>query len=218
VLIVRIPQPSRQLKSSLRPLFHGPGSMNGPFFCQPESVIKVKELSDFTAKASVVGRSIDGPGSGGMGASSRRACQTILNRSGYHWFTDICATCPDKSNIVTRRGGKYVRKSQVREQTPASAEAQILVMDLLVTNFTVSLHLYSESGRLRSANRLIELPINPELGGQDPNFRLLRIIKDAGQAELDRQGPQRRCSRICPPERVNLGDLARFPAMRRKTA
>ena len=89
-------------------------------------------------------------------------------------------------------------------------------MDLRVTDCTVSLHLHPEYARQRSANRLIELPLNPELGGQDPNFRLLRVIQVAGQAEIDRQGRERQRSTVCPPEAVNLSDLDRFPALRRR--
>lgn len=111
-----------------------------------------------------------------------------------------------------------MRKAKLVEQRRESAKPQSWVIDLFVTNFTVSLHLYSGPGRLRSTNRLIELPINPELGGQDPNYRLLRVLKDAGQAEIDRQSPERRRARVCLPEAVNLGDQARFPALRRNTA
>jgi len=112
------------------------------------------------------------------------------------------------------KGSSGVRKKRVMWPMPESVEPQSLVIDLLVTDFAVSLHLYSDCSRLRSANRLIKLPINPELGGQDPNFRLLRVIKDAGQAEINRQSRERRRSKICPPEAVNLGDLARFPTLR----
>ena len=111
-----------------------------------------------------------------------------------------------------------MRKKRLSWPLPESVEPPSFVIDLLVTAYTVSLHLYSECSRRRAANRLIELPINPELGGQDPNFRLLRVIHDAGQAEIDRQSRERRPSAVCPPEAVNLGDSARFPALRRKTA
>ncbi len=116
------------------------------------------------------------------------------------------------------KGSSGVRKKRVTWPMPEGVEPQSLVIDLLVTDFTVSLHLYSDCSRPRSANRLIKLPINPELGGQDPNFRLLRVIKDAGQAEIDRQSRERRRSRVCAPEAVDLGDLARFPTLRRETA
>jgi len=116
------------------------------------------------------------------------------------------------------KGSSGVRKKRVTRSMPKGVEPQSLVFDLLVTDFAVSLHLYSACSRLRAANRLIKLPINPELGGQDPNFRLLRVIKDAGQAEIDRQSRERRRSKVCPPEAVNLDDLARFPALRCNTA
>jgi hypothetical protein len=111
-----------------------------------------------------------------------------------------------------------VRRKRVSWPESESSEPSSPVIDLLITAFTVSLHLYSECSRRRSANRLIRLPINPELGGQDPNFRLLRVMKDAGQAEIDRQIRERRLAAVCQPEAVDLADLDRFPALMRNSA
>ena len=110
-----------------------------------------------------------------------------------------------------------MRKIHEIGPSAASLDHQGRVIDLLVGDVTVSLHLYFERSRLCSANRLVRLPIDPALGGADPNFRLLRVLKDAGQAELDRQdrerhGRRRPGRRVTPPEAVDLGDLARFPA------
>jgi hypothetical protein len=61
------------------------------------------------------------------------------------------------------------------------------VADLILKPGRVALHLLAEEDRARVANRLVELPVDGALGGEDPNWRLLRALQDAAQAELDRR-------------------------------
>ena len=70
----------------------------------------------------------------------------------------------------------------------AIGQYEKLVVDLLMYRGRVSLHLHRANDRIRAANRLLELPVNPALGARDLNFRLLREIQTAAQAEIDRQG------------------------------
>jgi hypothetical protein len=58
----------------------------------------------------------------------------------------------------------------------------------MIMNSSVSLHLHHEEEHAWDGNKLIELPLNPFLGRRDPNFRLLRAMENAAQAEIERQG------------------------------
>jgi hypothetical protein len=76
----------------------------------------------------------------------------------------------------------------VSESHKRAGSALRFVVDLFVKRRSVSLHMHPEEERVRARNRLIELPLDPGLGGRDPNFRLLRAMQTAAQEELERQG------------------------------
>lgn len=69
-------------------------------------------------------------------------------------------------------------------QSSKVGERGRLVADLVVGIDRVSLHLLPDKARACASNRLIKLPFDPELGTTDPNFRLLRAMFLAAEAEL----------------------------------
>jgi hypothetical protein len=66
-------------------------------------------------------------------------------------------------------------------------DAGRLVVDLIMKRDRVSLYLLPEQDRVRDSNWLIELPVDPALGDEDPNYCLLWEMWSAGDAEIARQ-------------------------------
>ena len=63
---------------------------------------------------------------------------------------------------------------------------------------------------------ICELPVNPVLGQDDPNLRVLRAMQVAAAAELERQRVVGGVLRVHVPQPLDLSDLHRFPAPNRR--
>ena len=101
-----------------------------------------------------------------------------------------------------------VRQTVWKTWEPYGVAPEALVLELQVTKRTVSLHLHPDGGRVTPENTLIELPIDPALGRRDPNFRILRVVLDAAEAEIDRQEREAATAPVPPPDAVDHDGLA----------
>ncbi len=61
------------------------------------------------------------------------------------------------------------------------------IADLIYKDGRVALHALAKKEPVRASNRLVELPVDESLGGEDPNFRLICALQVAAQSEFDRQ-------------------------------
>ena len=98
-----------------------------------------------------------------------------------------------------------------RDKSSECFKTDKFAMRLRIQNQTASLHIEGLSEV--SAGSLVTLPVNPDLGEDDPNILLLRAMQAAGRAEMERQARQDTPPRIHSPQKVDLRDLVRFPAL-----
>jgi len=92
----------------------------------------------------------------------------------------------------------------------------VAVVNLRISADVVSLHLVASGanaeGDAPAPRGSIALPIDPLLGPEDPNLRLLRAMQAAAAAEIDRLQSAAASEFVHVPQRVDLSDLQRFPS------
>jgi len=57
----------------------------------------------------------------------------------------------------------------------------------------------------------IALPIDPQLGSDDPNLRVLYAMQVAARTEIERQRSGASDAHVHVPQALDLSDLRRFP-------
>jgi hypothetical protein len=104
----------------------------------------------------------------------------------------------------------------VKVEAPPSICSEDAVIDLDGASNIASLCLFASrigQGDTPPLRGHIALPVDPQLGKDDPNLRVLCAMQVAARAEIDRQRSSASARLVHVPQRLDLSDLRRFPSL-----